>query len=39
MAAESNLIKAADMKKIREVDFVEQFTHESLDKLRGDIVE
>lgn len=33
MAAESNLIKAADMKKIREVDFVEQFTHESLDKL------
>lgn len=33
MGAESNLVKADDMKKIREVDFVRQFTHESLDKL------
>lgn len=33
MAAEDRLIKAADMKKIREVDFVEQFTHQSLQKL------
>ena len=33
MAAETNLIKQADMKKIREVDFTRQFVHESLDKL------
>jgi hypothetical protein len=33
MGAEENLIKAADMKKIREVDFVQQFTHQSLNKL------
>lgn len=33
MAAESNLTKAADMKRIREVDFVNQFTHNSLAKL------
>ena len=33
MEAMENLTKAADMKKIREVDFVRQFTHESLDKL------
>ena len=32
-AAETNLIKANDMKKIREVDFVNQFTHSSLAKL------
>ena len=32
-AAETNLIKAADMTKIREVDFVNQFTHGSLAKL------
>lgn len=32
-AAETNLIKADDMKKIREVDFVNQFTHSSLAKL------
>ena len=33
MAAEANLTKAADMKRIREVDFVNQFTHSSLAKL------
>ena len=33
MAAEDRLVKAADMKKIREIDFVEQFTHNSLNKL------
>ena len=33
MAALDNLTKAADMKKIREVDFVNQFTHNSLSKL------
>ena len=33
MAAEANLTKAADMKKIREVDFVNQFTQSSLAKL------
>lgn len=33
MGAEENLIKATDMKKIREVDFVQQFTHQSLNKL------
>ena len=32
-AAETNLIKADDMKRIREVDFVNQFTHSSLAKL------
>lgn len=31
--AESNLIKAAQMAKVREVDFVTQFTHNSLAKL------
>ena len=31
--AETNLIKANDMKRIREVDFVNQFTHGSLAKL------
>ena len=31
--AEENLIKANEMKKIREVDFVNQFTHGSLAKL------
>lgn len=33
MAAENNLIKAAQLKKVREVDFVSQFTHKSLAKL------
>lgn len=33
MAAETNLIKAADMAKVREVDFVGQFAHNSLAKL------
>lgn len=33
MAAEANLIKAEQMKKVREVDFVSQFTHNSLEKL------
>lgn len=31
--AETGLTKASDMKKIREVDFVNQFTHNSLAKL------
>lgn len=31
--AETNLVKQVDMKKIREVDFVSQFTHNSLAKL------
>ena len=31
--AETNLIKAAQMSKVREVDFVNQFTHNSLNKL------
>lgn len=31
--AETNLIKAAKLKSVREVDFVQQFTHNSLDKL------
>lgn len=31
--AENNLITANDMKKVREVDFVSQFTHNSLAKL------
>lgn len=33
MLALDNLTKANDMKKIREVDFVSQFTHSSLQKL------
>lgn len=33
MAAEVNLITTAQMKKVREVDFVNQFTHKSLNKL------
>lgn len=32
-AAESNLIKAAQMARVREVDFVSQFSHNSLAKL------
>ena len=31
--AETNLITQAQMKKVREVDFVNQFTHTSLEKL------
>lgn len=33
MAAETNVITSAEMKRVREVDFVQQFTHESLAKL------
>lgn len=33
MSAEKNLTKAEDLKKVREVDFVTQFTHKSLAKL------
>lgn len=33
MAAETNLITTAQMAKVREVDFVNQFTHNSLAKL------
>lgn len=33
MAAENNLTKAEHLKKVREVDFVTQFTHKSLAKL------
>lgn len=33
MAAETNLITTDEMKKVREVDFVNQFTHNSLAKL------
>lgn len=33
MAAENNLIMQEQMKKVREVDFVSQFTHNSLAKL------
>lgn len=33
MAAETNIIKAEDLKRVREVDFVSQFSHNSLDKL------
>lgn len=33
MAAETNLIKEEQMKKVREVDIVNQFTHNNLDKL------
>lgn len=32
-AAETNLIKAAQMAKAREIDFVQQFSHNSLSKL------
>lgn len=32
-AAETNLITQDDMKKVREVDFVNQFQHKSLAKL------
>lgn len=32
-SAETNLIKAADLKRVREVDFVTQFAHNSLAKL------
>ena len=33
MPAENNVIKATDMKKVREIDFVRQFEHKSLAKL------
>lgn len=33
MASETNLIKKAQMAKVREIDFVQQFTHNSLGKL------
>lgn len=33
MASENNLIKKAQMAKVREIDFVQQFTHNSLKKL------
>lgn len=33
MAAENNLITTEQMRKVREVDFTTQFTHNSLDKL------
>lgn len=33
MAAETNVITSAELKKVREVDFVNQFTHASLAKL------
>ena len=33
MAAETNLITQAQMKKVREVDFVNQFAHNHLAKL------
>lgn len=33
MPAMDNLTKASDLKKIREIDFVQQFTHSSLAKL------
>lgn len=33
MSAENGLTKASDLKKIREIDFVQQFTHSSLAKL------
>lgn len=33
MSAEVNVIKAADLKKVREVDFTQQFAHNSLAKL------
>lgn len=33
MAAETNVITSTEMKKAREIDFVQRFTHNSLDKL------
>ena len=33
MPAETNLITAEDLKKVREVDFTQQFAHQSLNKL------
>lgn len=33
MAAETNATTAAELQKVRELDFVQQFTHNSLDKL------
>lgn len=33
MAAENNLITRAEMARVREIDFVQQFTHNSLGKL------
>lgn len=33
MAAENNVITSVEMKKAREIDFVQRFTHNSLDKL------
>ena len=33
MAAETNVIPTAQRKKAREIDFVQRFTHDSLDKL------
>lgn len=33
MAAENNVITTTQMKKAREIDFVQRFTHDSLDKL------
>lgn len=33
MAAENGIITAEKLKRVREVDFINQFTHESLDKL------
>lgn len=33
MAAETNVITSAELKRVREVDFVQQFTHTNLDKL------
>lgn len=33
MAAEANVITSEEMKRVREVDFVQQFTHTNLDKL------
>lgn len=32
-AAEANLIKAAQMARVREIDFINRFNHDSLDKL------
>lgn len=33
MAAETNVITSAEMQRVREVDFVQQFTHRNLNKL------
>lgn len=33
MAAEDNLVKAEDLQKAREIDWVDRFTHDKLDKL------